>query len=114
MKKSLSDINLRYENGMATKVEINQIKILLNNVLHQKNNTSRNLMIQKNMLKLQMGMPFEEELKINQSFDQEIYIEKCKEEDIEVDFYKNRIEYKNARIQKEISISNIKKIKKAS
>lgn len=112
LKKSLMDSQLRYENGLAQKVDVNRIQVLYNNALAENKNTLRLIETQEKLLKFQMGMDIDSLLKINGNINEEIFDDTVFQP-TDSTFYKNRVEYAIANKQWELTrlySGNIKKI----
>lgn len=112
LKKSLSDTRLQYDNGLAQKVDVSRVQVLLNNALTEKKNTLRIIKTQEQLLKFQMGMSLKNSLKISGVFTEETFKEALLSDPAD-DFYKDRVEYDLAEKQKEITLLQTKNIYRA-
>lgn len=92
--KSLSDTKYQFKNGLAQKVDVDRIQVLVNNDITAKANAQRNLKTLTEILKYSMGMPVEDSLTVKGSIDDSLLTAVLPEHDST--FYKNRVEYKQA------------------
>lgn len=102
LKKSLNAAQLQYDNGLAQKVDVSRIQLMLNSALTEKGNALRSERVQKQLLKFQMGMPLKKPLTLSGVFTQEA-LKEISEPFSTNDFYKDRIEYLLAEKQKQIA-----------
>lgn len=100
-EKSLMDTQYQYENGLAQKVDIDRIRVLVNNAVTSKANALRNLTIMMQSLKYYLGMSVHDSLNISGSIsDSLLSMPILASGD---DFYKNRVEYQKAQTNLEMS-----------
>ncbi|MBE0649420.1 MAG: TolC family protein [Bacteroidales bacterium] len=92
--KSLSDTKYQFKNGLAQKVDVDRIQVLVNNDITAKNNALRNLKTLRQTLKYHMGMPIEDSLTVTGSINDSLLSAVLPEQD--TTFYKNRVEYRQA------------------
>ncbi|MEJ2048689.1 MAG: TolC family protein [Calditrichota bacterium] len=104
-EKELEDTQIQYENGLAQKVDVDRIQVLVNNAITQKSNAERNLKSLQQSLKFYMGMPVNDSLEIIGSISEELLKPTTPVSDSM--FYQNRIEYQIA--QTELKISQLEK-----
>ena len=79
------------ENGFAEKIDVNRTRVEFNNAKTTLQNSNRAYVISIELLKFQIGMPIEEDLKIAESL-QDLKLDYEKELAMEAN-YNNRIEY---------------------
>lgn len=92
--KSLSDTKSQFKNGLAQKVDVDRIQVLVNNDITAKANAQRNLKTLIQTLKYNMGMPVKDSLVVKGRIDDSLLTAVLPEQD--TTFYKNRVEYKQA------------------
>lgn len=94
--KALADTKQQFKNGLAQKVDVDRIQVLVNNDLTAKTNALRNLTTLMQTLKYHMGMPVNDSLVVKGSINDPMLTQILPENNQE--FYKNRVEYKQAQI----------------
>ena len=109
LKKSLFDTEAYYKNGFVEKVDVDRLRVLTNNLETERQNVIRLLDLNTKLLKFQMGMPIEAELKLSDAIerftlDQEIAV-------ADTASYKNRIEYGLVQTQKRLNELDLKRYK---
>ena len=100
-QKSLHDTKYQYKNGLAQKVDIDRIQVLVNNAITNKANALRNLKTMMQSLKYYMGMPVNDTLKITGTISDSLL-----QKPVPVagqQFYENRVEYQQAQTHLEMS-----------
>lgn len=100
-KKSLQDTKYEYQNGLAQKVDVDRIQVLVNNAVTSKGNALRNLSTQLQTLKYYMGMPVQDSLELTGTISDSLLTKVTPV--INNQFYKNRIEYSQAERQLELN-----------
>jgi outer membrane protein len=63
----LRETRIMYDNGFAEKIDLNRTQVEFNNISTQLNNTERVIGISMNLLKFQIGMPIDQEVRIIES-----------------------------------------------
>lgn len=109
LKKSLSDTEAYYKNGFVEKVDVDRLRVLTNNLETERLNILRLLELNTQLLKFQMGMPVEAQLKTTDSIDKftldrEIPL-------VDSTAYVNRIEYGLVQTQKRLNELDLKRYK---
>ena len=92
--KSLSDTKYQFKNGLAQKVDVDRIQVLVNNDITARNNALRNLKTLMQTLKYNMGMPVEDSIAVTGTIGDSLISAVLPEGD--TTFYKNRVEYQQA------------------
>ncbi len=87
----LNETVIMNENGFAEKIDVNRTRVEFNNAKTTLQNSNRAYVISIELLKFQIGMPIEEDLKIAESL-QDLKLDYEKELAMEAN-YNNRIEY---------------------
>jgi outer membrane protein len=100
-QKELSDTQYQYQNGLAQKVDVDRIQVLVNNAITQKSNTERNLKSQMQSLKFYMGMPVSDSLEIVGAISEDLLKPVSSSPDSL--FYTNRVEYQIANTELKLS-----------
>lgn len=100
-EKSLKDTEYQYQNGLAQKVDIDRIKVLVNNAVTNKANALRNLKTMMQSLKYYLGMRVNKPLNIKGSISDSLLTEPVSLPDQH--FYEQRQEFKKAQLNLEMS-----------
>jgi len=100
-EKSLHDTKYQYQNGLAKKVDVDRIQVLVNNAVTQKANALRNLNTLMQSLKYYIGMPVKDSLDITGAIADSLVTEVSPVTDSQ--FYNNRVEYLHAKTELEMS-----------
>lgn len=109
LKKSLNDTKAYYKNGFVEKIDVDRLTVLTNNLETERQNVLRLLDLNVKLLKFQMGMPIDTELKTSDN----IASLDIKPEIVRVDSnaYANRIEFGLAATQKRLNELDLKRYK---
>lgn len=95
-----------YENGFAEAIDVQRVKVNLNNVRTEYESVQRSLGINLSMLKFQMGLPVSTDIILGEDiddFDVEMPLE------FQEDFdYRNRIEYQQLQVNNELAELDIR------
>lgn len=102
-----------YQNGFAEAIDVQRVRVNLNNVRTQYDNVSRSLAVNLNALKFQMGMRIDREISLAEGIADfnltGTLDERAETAGGKADFgYSNRIEYQQLQVNKELSRLNIK------
>ncbi len=102
----LNDTRIMYENGFAEKIDVNRTQVEFNNINTQLTNARKLLIISRQLLKYQMGMPVAEQLEITEKLeDIKFQIEELF--DLEAS-YQRRIDYSVLQTREELAYLNMK------
>lgn len=109
LKKSLFDTEAYYKNGFVEKVDVDRLRVLNNNLETERQNVIRLLDLNTKLLKFQMGMPVDADLKVTDAIerftlDKEIAL-------ADTASYKNRIEFGLLQTQKRLNELDLKRYK---
>jgi outer membrane protein len=109
LKKSLFDTEAYYKNGFVEKVDVDRLRVLNNNLETERQNVIRLLDLNTKLLKFQMGMPIDADLKVTDAIerltlDKEIAL-------ADTASYKNRIEFGLLQTQKRLNELDLKRYK---
>src|SRR5690606_810500 len=69
LKRQLDETQALYENGFAEKIDMDRLQVMYNNTLTERENLTRLAALNIQMLKFQMGMPIQHELKLKETID---------------------------------------------
>jgi len=109
LKKSLFDTEAYYKNGFVEKVDVDRLRVLTNNLETERQNVLRLLELNTQLLKFQMGMPIEANLKTTDTI-QQFTVDKQMSE-IDSAAYTKRIEYSLLETQKKLNQLDLKRYK---
>lgn len=87
----MSVLKLQYEKGMIKKIDVDRVKVNLNNIQSQKTLLQTNKQLALNQLKFAMGMPIEKDLAINDSVDYSVQVTMPATDAFDIS---NRIDYR--------------------
>lgn len=91
LKQTLDQTTQQNKQGFVEKIDVDRLSVQYNNLVTNRDNVARSLILNYQMLKFQMGMPVEQELTLTDklsdvNIDQQVVTDTA--------FYHNRIEYK--------------------
>src|SRR5690606_24971448 len=109
LKRQLDETQALYENGFAEKIDMDRLQVMYNNTLTERENLTRLAALNIQMLKFQMGMPIQHELKLKETID-DIQFEPVLllNEDMDPS---NRIEYSLLETQASLNELDLKRYK---
>jgi outer membrane protein TolC len=106
----LRQTKIMYENGMAEKIDVNRIQVQFNNISQTLRNSETGLVVSKQLLKFQMGMPLTEEIQLSDDLNGMSF--NVLEEGFGSNFnYNDRIEYSTLEVNKALAELDIKNTK---
>jgi outer membrane protein len=94
LKQQFDQTTQRNKQGFVEKIDVDRLEVQYNNLVTNKENVVRTLVLSNQMLKFQMGMPVEEELILTDKLENINIEEKVAQNTVDTSFYRNRIEYK--------------------
>lgn len=109
LRKSLHDTEAMFKNGFAEKIDVDRLQVLENNLETERENVSRLLTLNVDLLKFQMGMPIGRTLALEESIASVQEGQQALVTDTTA--YRSRIEYALLETQKELNILNFKRIR---
>ncbi|HYK77368.1 MAG TPA: TolC family protein [Daejeonella sp.] len=109
LKKSLNDTEALFKNGFVEKIDVDRLSVLKNNLETERQNVTRLLALNVNLLKFQMGMPVEAELSLKDSINN-LNIEK-NTVTADTTAYQSRIEFALMQTQKKLNELDLKRYK---
>lgn len=110
LRKSLSDTEAMYKNGFSEKIDVDRLQVLKNNLETERENVTRLLQMNRDMLKFQMGMPIQAELELTEKID-DIRAEPVVVLSADTTIYKKRIEYALLETQNKLNEMDLKRQK---
>jgi len=93
LKQQFDQTAQRNKQGLVEKIDVDRLDVQYNNLITNRENVVRTLVLSNQMLKFQMGMPIEEELNLTDKLES-INIAEQAQNNADTTFYRNRIEYK--------------------
>ncbi|MFM6976902.1 MAG: TolC family protein [Sphingobacteriaceae bacterium] len=109
LKKSLNDTKAYYKNGFVEKIDVDRLTVLTNNLETERQNVVRLLDLNVKLLKFQMGMPVDAELRTSDRIDS--FAMKPEVVLADSNAYVNRIEYGLLSTQKRLNELDLKRYK---
>lgn len=110
LKEQLDQTKALFKNGFAEQIDADRLTVLYNNLVTEKQNILRSLELGKNVLKFQMGMPVDDDLKLNGNIE-EVSLSNKDLPLTDSSTYKNRIEYSLAQTQVKLNALSLKNTK---
>jgi outer membrane protein len=109
LRKTLGDTEAMFRNGYAEKIDVDRLQVLKNNLETERENVTRLLALNVDVLKFQMGMPVDRTLTLEES----IASVQAEPEVIQADTaaYRSRIEYSLLETQKNLNVLDFKRIR---
>lgn len=108
LKKSLSDTEALYKNGFVEKIDVDRLRVLNNNLETERQNVTRLLDLNVNLLKFQMGMPIQNTVRLKDDINS---LHSLEQEAVLPDTaaYQSRIEYSLLQTQKRVNELDLKR-----
>lgn len=94
LKQQFDQTAQRNKQGFVEKIDVDRLDVQYNNLVTNRENVVRSLILYNQMLKFQMGMPIEDELVLTDKLENINIAEQVSQNTIDTAFYHNRIEYK--------------------
>lgn len=112
LKKSLNDTEQLFKNGFVEKIDVDRLTVLNNNLITERENVTRLLALNKDLLKFQMGMTIGSELTLTDQISTiSVYDNVVLSNDTIA--YRKRIEYSLLETQKNLNELDVKRYKSA-
>lgn len=93
LKQTLDQTTQQNKQGFVEKIDVDRLSVQYNNLVTNRDNAQRALVLSSQMLKFQMGMPIEQELMLNDKLS-DVNLEQTLQDANDTSFVQNRIEYK--------------------
>lgn len=93
LKQQLDETTAQNKQGFVEKIDVDRLSVQYNNLVTTRENAVRGLILNNQMLKFQMGMPLENELKLINKLEDIDMSKQVAENAVDTAFYRNRIEY---------------------
>lgn len=110
LTKSLNDTEAMFKNGFSEKIDVDRLQVLKNNLETERENVTRLLQMNIDMLKFQMGMPIQTSLTLTDKIN-DVRNEPVAVLGIDTGVYKGRIEYSLLETQKKLNELDLKRQK---
>lgn len=93
LKQTLDQTIQQNKQGFVEKIDVDRLSVQYNNLVTNRDNAQRALVLSSQMLKFQMGMPIEQELTLTDKL-ADVNITQNTADASDTSYYQNRIEYK--------------------
>lgn len=110
LSKSLNDTEALFKNGFAEKIDVDRLQVLKNNLETERENVTRLLQVNVDLLKFQMGMPVQANLQLSDKIS-DVRSEAVRIPAADTTVYKNRIEYSLLETQRKLDELDFKRYK---
>lgn len=110
LSKSLNDTEALFKNGFAEKIDVDRLQVLKNNLETERENVTRLLVVNVDLLKFQMGMPIQAGLELTDKIS-DVRSESVQVQAIDSSVYRNRIEYSLLETQRKLDELDFKRYK---
>jgi outer membrane protein TolC len=111
LKQMHNEIQIMADNGMVNQIEADKIQVNINSIENSLISTEQQIETNYNLLKIQMGMPLDQEVNLSQSLDavlENIEVQSMLEKEFNSE---NNIRYKMLETQKQLATLKVKKEK---
>ena len=110
LSKSLNDTEALFKNGFAEKIDVDRLQVLKNNLETERENVTRLLVVNVDLLKFQMGMPITASLELTDKIG-DVRSESVQLSTADTTVYKRRIEYSLLETQRKLDELDFKRYK---
>ncbi len=110
LTKSLNDTEAMFKNGFSEKIDVDRLQVLKNNLETERENVTRLLQMNIDMLKFQMGMPIQADLELTDKIS-DVRAEPVAVLSADTTVYKRRIEYSLLETQKKLNEMDVRRQK---
>jgi outer membrane protein len=93
LKQTLDQTTAQNKQGFVEKIDVDRLSVQYNNLVTNRDNVQRSLVLNYQMLKFQIGMPIEQDLTLTDKLS-DVNIDQTTQTLADTAFYHNRIEYK--------------------
>ncbi len=94
LKQQFDQTTQQNKQGFVEKIDVDRLAVQYNNLVTNRDNVARALVLNYEMLKFQMGMPIQQEITLTDKLESINLDQKVAQNTIDTAFYHNRIEYK--------------------
>jgi outer membrane protein len=94
LKQTLDQTTQQNKQGFVEKIDVDRLSVQYNNLVTNRDNVERSLVLNIQMLKFQMGMPIEQPLTLTDKLESVDIQNQAAASALDTAFYHNRIEYK--------------------
>jgi outer membrane protein len=102
----LKQTQVMFENGVAEKLDVDRLRVSMNNLVVQKQRTERLLILSENQLKFQMGMDNKQQLVLTDKLSEvEVDMDKARMDGFN---YSSRIEYSILETQRDLAMLDLR------
>jgi len=96
--------------GFVEKIDLDRLQVIYNNLLTQKENISRSLVLSTQLLKFQMGMPVTDGLSVKEKIEN-VSLDVNSSIAVDTSAYRNRVEFSLLQTQRKLNDLNIQRLK---
>lgn len=93
LKQQLDQTTQQNKQGFVEKIDVDRLTVQYNNLVTNRENTVRSLVLNYQLLKFQMGMPIQEEVVLTDNLESVNLDKQLAQNSIDTTFYHNRVEY---------------------
>lgn len=93
LKQQLDQTTAQNKQGFVEKIDVDRLSVQYNNLVTNRENVSRSLVLNYQMLKFQMGMSINNSVKLTDKLEDVKLDDQLAENTLDTSFYHNRIEY---------------------
>jgi outer membrane protein TolC len=93
LKQQLDQTTQQNKQGFVEKIDVDRLSVQYNNLVTNRDNVIRSLVLNYQMLKFQMGMPIQQDLTLTDKLES-VNLDQAAQNSTDTTFYQNRIEYK--------------------
>ena len=93
LKQTFDQTSEQNKQGFVEKIDVDRLSVQYNNLVTNRDNAKRALVLNSQMLKFQMGMPIEQDLTLTDKLS-DVSLDQTLKDVNDTSFYQNRIEYK--------------------
>jgi len=93
LKQQLDQTTQQNKQGFVEKIDVDRLTVQYNNLVTNRENTVRSLVLNYELLKFQMGMPVQQEITLTDKLESVNLDQQLTQNTADTTFYRNRIEY---------------------
>jgi len=112
LKQQLDQTTSMNKQGFVEKIDVDRLSVSYNNLVTNRENVARALVLYVQMLKFQMGMPIEQELNLTDKLES-VNLDQQAANSVDTAFYRNRIEYSLLETNLKLNMLDVKDKKAA-